>query len=508
MNTEVSKVRLLLVVTLSLCVIAFLSINNQSFWIDEGIRYGVSTCPDESLFLRWAASEKQFLFHILGRGWIALVGQGEAAIRCFNIPFYLIACFYLGLILCKKKINLGWILVVAAHPFVVYYLNEYSPYIALLACTLGILYHSYYSEKTGSFSAALLAQLCFALGYGLHFVFGFAGFLYIFLLGLRWYKKRAWSAVKNEIIVALLLSPVYLGLTWMYLHFMTHGADRGWDPPDLGNVLYGLYSFFGMQGLGLPRNDLRAGNFDVITPTMITLLCGLFICLVLLFVSKFRHVLQEIRSHVFISSVVAWCIFMLAAYMMNFHFWERHVVFLFPVIVLLLVSAMAAAWKSKHHVFYKRSLVVLTIGLLLTSSCRLIYCYDYWKEDYKGVFQWVEQHFPEKKSCSVLSQGWSVMFHYYDIPAYYVGKQQYVDNNSVGLIESLNETEIINHVYRGLIDKPYVCLILWEKSWGTRNLYKNAELYFEQNSAWKVVTVQKFNTFKIFVLKKGDFFEL
>ncbi len=467
------------------------------------MRFKVASTPGFAAFLDFAASEKQFLFHALGRLWIAVFCTDEIYMRCINVPFYLLALAYLVQIFKKINISPYWSLLIAAHPFSVYYLNEYSPYIALLSFTLGMLYHAHFTENAGSIKNALIAQLYLVCGYGLHFIFGFVGFLYLGLLLIRWRQAKSWISIKGDIVAALILSPFYVVFTWMYLHYMAHGADRGWGPPHLGNLLYVVYSFCGMQGLGLPRNDIRAGNFELFTPSMMSLLGLMLLGLSSLFILQFKALLKALKSRIFISSALAGCVFSAASYMMHFHFWERHLVWVFPAFILVIIPLLSGAWQSTKLPLTNKGVVILVLLLTLISSYRLRCCYNYQKEDYKGVIGWIQQHIPDNASDHVLTQGIRLVFDYYQVRMQEsVGPEQTSDSHSIVSVENLNKDRLKDTILNKLNEKNWICLILWEKNTTAPSVYKNTKQFFEQIDGITITEEARFNTFKIFTIKK------
>lgn len=489
------------ILTISI-IIALLSINNHSFWIDEGFKYLVIAQTEPSSFFSLAASEKQFFFHLLGWCWSKIAGTSEFGLRCFNIPFLLIAIFYLVRIFRTRNVNPYWVLVVAIHPFIIYYLNEYSSYVGLFACSLGILYHGYFSPHVGSRKDILLSQFFLIFGYSLHFIFGFAGFLYLALICARYIEKRDIQSIKTELLAALVYSPFYISLTWTYLYHMWHGADRGWDPPGIQNIAYVIYSFVGMQGLGLPRDVIRAGNFESITPVMITLLSAMTICISGLLCLHFKLAINCVRSRTFTCSVIAWIIFGAASYVMHFHFWERHLVWFFPAIILLIVPILISAWQTTKLPIINKGLVILTLALLVTSSVRLRTCYSYQKEDYKGVLQWIQTHVPTEMSDCVLSQGFGFMFDYYKVPYQQAPPTSNSATTNIVAVNDLNESQLVNLIHQKLNEKSVVILALWRKNTYTGDLYENAEKRIGKHFSIKETTTGTFNSFKILTLEK------
>lgn len=490
--------KLFIIIALTI-TIGFFALSSFSFWIDEGIRYAVSTREGFSYFLRNASSEKQFLFHCVGRLWISMVPTTEIAIRSLNVFFFAVSTLYIVFILKRLNISIWWGLLVVVHPLFIYYINDYSPYHELSACITGMLYHAYYAKNRSNWLHVTCSLLWLLLGFAFHFIFGFVGLLYLILLAFRIREEKSFLSIRKVAIVSLVLAPLFIGLFMLYIYFMEHGAERGWNMPGIQNIAYVLYSFLGMQGLGLARNDLRAGNMDELTVQMSMLLGAMVIVLLVLSILQYRKIKEIVCSPPFIGSMATLVVFIIASCLMHFHYWERHCIWAFPVVALGIVRIADAAWKSDSVKIINRVSVIFLALLMLTSSARLRYMPYYQKDDYKNTCCWV-QGYCAQHDCVVLLQGYNDCYRFYKLEENLqsLGK----DGVVVSHVGSLNSSQLLTLLEKELSDSPSVCLVLSEKNENTRDLYhKPVEVLSTIKNA-SVSREQHYNTFKIIILNR------
>ena len=65
--------------------------------------------------------------------WVKTFGDSELAMRFANLPLFGIICISILLAPMSARLRLIWLLIIALHAFVWYYLNEARPYLMLLA---------------------------------------------------------------------------------------------------------------------------------------------------------------------------------------------------------------------------------------------------------------------------------------------------------------------------------------------------------------------------------------
>lgn len=480
-------------------LVAFLSINSHSFWVDECVRLCIPESEVFSDFFKGAAGEKQLLFHLSIRYWLGLTSNSEIVLRSFNVFFYLLAIIYTILLVRGLRLNVWWALIVSAHPFLIYYLNEYSAYMQLFACASGLLYHTYVAANRESWGHSLASIACMFVGYACHFVFGFAVFFYIAMLAYRWKEAKSIFAIRRILVASIAFIPLFLAITWIYYVNMEYGGDRGWPIPGLEHLAFVVYAFLGMQGLGLSRNDMRHGNFEVLNWEMLLLLCLMSGLLILLLCLQRKKIIGFICWPPFVSAVIGLSIFIVACCFMHFRYWERHCIWALPVALLTIARFLDAAWKSSAYRYLNRVVVILFALMLLTSSARLRCMYYYQKEDYKNTCIWVQNHYAQHGS-TILLQGHETCFRYYRLEDNLRGISP--NEFKLSIVESFKLHELLNLIEITAQENQSVCLVLSEKNEKTREFYDNPSYYLGKLDNVSFYEAQCFNTFKIVVLKR------
>lgn len=407
----------LLLLLLSTLLMAALAINSGSLWDDEGYRSFFALSGNWDNMLAYSGRDKQFAFVFYEWLWLSIFPHSEAGMRCMNIPFLMVAVVYMALVLRRSGLSALWAGVLLLHPMVWYYVNEVSPYIIMLAASLGMCFHLFFAKKPESWGNIAGINACFLLGYACHFIFGFAYFIVAAGLMLRMLRRQpvAWG---RYAVVFAVFCMAYLPLTWWYGIHMEDGQNYGWGHPGAANIAYVVYSFLGMQGMGLSRLDIRAGEWSHLTPQMIVLLT-LFVsgtlALVLLNIRTLRLLL---RRRWVLSVGICAVVFFAGAFVKNFQFWERHVIMLLVLPLVLIPQFGHALWLAAPSLRRRLSLALLALlGLCWGTSCANIAFNAYYrKDDFKGVAAYL--HAAAASRTPMLAQGNRFVYFYYDFPYY------------------------------------------------------------------------------------------
>ena len=479
-------------------LIGCLSISAHSLWMDEGLRIGFSNVDVENgYFIRSWQSMHVGLVHYM-YAWGQLIGTSEVAYRAMNLPFFLVAAVYMVRMLRRMNLSAWWVLLFVAHPMTVYYMNDAGPYIALLGCACAVSYHCFFASNLNSAwnTAAVLAWLL--LGFAMHFTFGFVGFLYLYSLAYRLWQGRRWGILLKDVAVAVPFMPAFAYILWMYLTYMPKGAALGMDTPGFINLATCGYCFTGMSGLGVPRNEMKAGGLQAFSPLMLTLVSTCCVALLTLLCLHVRKVWMQVKSPVFAATALVACVFFVGAVAKDFQFWERHVIFLFPAFFLVLAIMLQQAWQHRMRVL-NRALAVVFMGLILTSSARLRWSEPYRKDDYKSMIHYVQEQGLLDGSMPVLAQGDFFLYHYYGVG--YAEARFIMAPDCVTGVMSLPQEDLLQSV--DYISRNYskLCLILHQKKTRTPELYADAERIFAQKGYF-VTCNSEFNTFKVLILER------
>ena len=481
-------------------LIGCLSISSHSLWMDEALRVGYSNISvEDGYFERSWINLHVGLVHYM-YAWGQLFGTSEVAFRAMNLPFLMIAAVYMVKMLRSFGVSSWWVLLFVAHPLTVYYMNDAGPYIALMGCACAVTYHSLLAKNLNSLwnTAAIFAWML--LGFSMHFTFGFVGVIYLYSLALRLYRGRKWSIFLRDCAVAIPFIPALLYVAWMYLVNMPDGKQIGMEPPGVLNIATVGYCFSGLAGLGIPRNDMKSAGVLAITPVMISLVSVFCVSLLVLLTTNLRFLWQQIkRNHVLFATSAVAVLFFVGSFIKGFRFWERHVIFLFPVFFLLLAIIFQRACRKRGS-WVSRIAFVLIAGLLLTSSSRLRWYEPYRKDDYKSMILHLKEEGLLNGSIPVLAQGDFWVYNYYGIS--FAEENLVIYPDCVCGVMKVSAERLLHMVDEISRYHGRICLILHQQKSKTPQLYQNAEAVFKQKG-YNVTCNSQFNTFKVLTLERA-----
>lgn len=479
-------------------MICISSITSFSLWMDEAIRIRKASLSIECGFWEHQWDLMQVGLNYLLAIWGKAFGKTEIAYRCINIPFLVIATTYMVHILRSYKLSPYWVLLMCCHPIIIYYMNDAGPYIMLLACSCGLYYHCFFSKHIDTISNSIIILIFLFVGFCIHFIFAFAVVLYICSLISRLSTDKLQNIIRKEILLWIIFTPVFLYIAHMYLQHMMHGEDRGWSKPGLFNFGVMLYSFSGFTGLGLPRNDMRAGNYHLITPAMITGVCLLTSSLLYIFSTHYKKVIIILKQKTVISAFALMTLFYIASASRNFQFWERHMIFIFPAFLLILIQLFNKAWNIRPLIL-NRGVILIIIALTLISSFRLRFIYSYQKDDHKGAQEYVESLGYINSSVPIYAQGTEpFLYRYYCCTDYYNDFPPLPRN--IIWIDTATSKEIIKSICETSKNNHIICLILSEKSKSAKLLFNQAESIFREKG-FTINKIANFNTYKVLILE-------
>lgn len=409
-------------VLLFLCALLMsaLAINGGSIWDDEGYRSFFALHNDFGNMLAYSGRDKQFAFVFYEYAWLALFPHTEIGMRAMNIPFLLLGVAYLARMLHNRGMSPFWASVLLLHPMVWYYTNEVSPYIIMMAASLGLCFHAFFSGKPESWGNIAGMNACFLLGYACHFIFGFAYFIIAAGVLLRAVRRQpvAWG---RYFAVGTAFCLCYLPLTWWYWIHMEDGQNYGWGRPGVANIAYTVYSFLGMQGMGLSRLDIRSGEWLWrLGPQMLAqvlVLLAVFTCgtaaLVLL---NFRTFLRLLKQRWVAALGICALVFYAGAFIKYFQFWERHVIMLLVLPLVLIPQFGHALWQQAPSLRRRVSLGLFTLlGLCWAVSCGNIAFNAYYRKDnFRGVAEYLRDNGYAENGVPVLAQGNRFVYFYYE----------------------------------------------------------------------------------------------
>ena len=462
-------------------IIALLfSINNSSIWIDEMITLrAIHEKSFSEMFSNILNSHNANggmpLFFIIEWTWTQLFGYSEIGLRSLNILFAIIY-FIVSWRIIKETKSPSWFCVLFfLNPIFIYYMNEARPYIILL-CIGSIYTYLLFFRDLNNYKTLLLLHLTFLAGLLTHMMFGFIILMYlaqcVHLIRLKKLDLKKHLSVFGAFIIP------YIIVLYHYMNVMTDANEIGGSevlaPNWKASIIQIVYYFLGFGGLGLSRNDLRSMLFSQLTGVQIT-----FIALMLFgYLSLFLYIIKnkiwkdKYSVSIFLIGFVTFGGFCIINILFKTRFWERHIIYLLPILLILLCGILKSMIDSKK-MFYRAG-AILIISLSTISGLRIMFDKYYEKEDYKGVVSYVN----ETKEGMFFFQGDSLIYNYYGID-FNNPKFQMVNNFE---IEDLN-----NHSNTSKENTPLFLILSSRKEFDLGGLYHKT---YESSDV-------KYNSFRI-----------
>jgi hypothetical protein len=186
-------------------------------------------------------------------------------------------------------------------------------------------------------------------------------------------------------VTAAIMAPVVAYNLWTLSRGAT--AAKLWNV-GVSNVAFAIYELLGFSGLGPPRHELRelakaADGLRALPHSTYYLigigaLAGLYLALLRPLWKLRRDSLGLIAAGAVVLSAGA---MFAASVMAGFPFWGRHLAYLLPFVVLLIVRATPQIASD----FWKKCLPLLLVLVLLVSSLCQRFLPKYQKDDYRSA---------------------------------------------------------------------------------------------------------------------------
>ncbi len=320
------------------------------------------------------------------------MGKDEYSLRLQNVIWIWVgslALFWVG-----RLLSMSWLpLLFCVQPFVWQYVDEVRPYAmqlglgaALLAVYLALVQERWRRPWGYGFFVVIAFMIS---GSSLLGVFPIA----VFTLGIllhHWLVSRSFRLSDYLFVLVLVFTQGCWGV--FYLLQLGDGSTgaKVWDV-SIGNVAFVFYEFLGFSGMGPPRDLIRdcmksegwVGLPDLILPYLPYMLIlaaawlGLGgVCLR----GGFRH--RLIRDQKGLNMFMILCVtgiaFFLAAWLVQWPFWGRHLAPVYPLFVTLLFW-----WLTRVSGRRNALLIVAAAMAFLTGSLRARYLEVYAKDDFR-----------------------------------------------------------------------------------------------------------------------------
>jgi hypothetical protein len=348
-------------------------------------------------------------------GWGRVAGTSEYAMRALNLVWAagVMACFAL----LGKRLSMGWLpLLLAIQPYLWYAMNHARTPVMQIAAGALLLYGTvcFLAEKKASERTLLIILggailLCGANMLGLIPVIAVATGLVAHKIWTRIHLTKKARAILFAGIGLLGVLGCY------YLATLVRGAGGAkiWNVSP-ANALYVLYEFFGFQGLGPGRQDLRDVMRGFAPPTTLLLHLPLILALTVGYLLATLAAYKAWLTRPFDrlpgspSYLAVWAaaagvlaqsliLLYLLGVAVGFPFWGRHLAGAFPFWVVVLALTMRWAgqglWRRAGRIG-----VGLIFGFLALSSAMLYLAPQHDHDDYRSAAREAMQLADESRS--------------------------------------------------------------------------------------------------------------
>ncbi|MCC8145881.1 MAG: hypothetical protein LIO93_05465 [Bacteroidales bacterium] len=453
------------------------SINKSSIWIDEMLTYQVmhGKSFSEMLSSVWNshnANGGMPLYFVFEWMWTQLFGYTEIGLRSLNIPFaiiYLIVSWYM---ICKIKAPSWFCVLFFFNPLFIYYMNEARPYIMLL-CIGSIYTYLLFYRNLNDYKTLFWLHFTFLIGLLTHMMFGFIILMYL-VECIRLIRLRKLDFKKHLSVLGGFAIP-YIVILYHYMKVMTGAGEIGGVGGLTANwkasIIQIVYYFAGFGGLGLSRNDLRSMILSQLSWIHITCILLMVFGYLTLFLYVVKNKLWKDKHLVaiFLPGFIAFGGFCIINILFHTRFWERHIIYLLPVLLILLCYILKSMFFSKKMIY--RGGAVLIVSLTALSGMRTMFDKYYEKEDYKSVSAYIKN---QKEDSIFLLQGDSLIYNYYGID-FKDSQFRMINNANVDDLNKISQEEGV----------PLVLVLSSRKEFDSGGLY------------YKLSGKDKYNSFRI-----------
>jgi hypothetical protein len=409
------------------CAISVIPISSTSLWIDEATTaYLASQDTFSALidkFLTLRTSESLMPGYIVYSWiWEKVFGRSEFALRLSNLPPFLLLLLSIYFLPRKTSFRFTIITIFTLSPFTWYNINEARSTIALFSFAglslVGLLY--YFSEQLEIKKISVyLTIISLALGVFFNMLFFFYLLpLAIIFLYLAIQNKVSYKNLLNDWMKAFAVLLVFCCLVlFYYIHALSRGAGGMIESPNLANLGFVLYEFFGLSGLGPPRETLRAApTLTTMLPYLWFVIPAILIFTLFFFISvKNKKLNISINDPYLISFIIGILFFYTIADLFSFRFWGRHVSFLYPIFLFYIGEMFCYLYIN-----YDKKIVYLTAFFVLSfwffSNYNIRFNEIYQKEDNKlAAHKAIEFSQKDKKESIILWSGYEETGSYYGL---------------------------------------------------------------------------------------------
>lgn len=378
-------------------LISLLAITNGSMWDDEICR--VEEAINGDFVNNWIRAVRfgQPGYMIWMFFWVQFIGKTEFILRTSNLVFASIAFCYVYRIIKNKGCHPFFSLLFFVHPMFIYYMDEVTPYIAVYALSLAFIYYVFYAKTFDSRKNIILVNIVFLTGVFTHFIFGFIYVLYIYKV----FSIKSQKTLRSHFQIFLIFCIAYIPLLVLdcYGLFLLGPTTRtGFG---IKNVMYVCYAFLGFAGLGISRNDLRAGHFEAMSISNLIGIGILSIILVGITIVWFiyRKQIKFLMMEMIKGTVLYFAVFCAFAIPIDFGMWERHCIGVLPVYIIMIIDIFECLYKKSMG----RILVIGYCICLLFSAWNIRFTYYYSCDDWKSVSEYLINELEQNEKVTIIT---------------------------------------------------------------------------------------------------------
>ncbi len=393
------------------CLVLFVIVDNQSFWIDETCAAIYAQQASFSRLVGFAkfdtlAEPLQPLSVLCNWGWARVFGAGEWTLRAQNIVWGFLGL--LGLYRTARITNIPWLpALMVIQPFFWFYTNELRPYAEQMAISCWLLLGVSMVVSDRRFTSKAWAILILS-----SLALAFTSVLALFTLAPLWTLlflaawKRRWSLRPMPIFLLAGSAVIFVLLYGYYYVIVKQGSGgvRMWTVTPL-NLGYILYEFTGLSGLGPPLANIRefhrAGQLRELFATYLPhfALAGLlFTLLVLVGAAGYRKLWKNGSAD--LTTLCGLLVISLTLLLFGIGmaaqkaFWARHLSPVLGFYVFGLAACLQAGWSVK----ILRAISFGLIALLIASSLSFGFSPVHAKDDVRGAAQNAQRALAEGKT--------------------------------------------------------------------------------------------------------------
>lgn len=390
-NVKWKNISFWLIATL---VAGLISINSQSFWIDESVSARISSFA--SLKEVWrdlvdanASDIQKPLYVLYSWCWEKSFGHSEILLRASNIPLLFIGGWFFR----NSPLKL---LLFLSSPLIVYYTGEFRAYLFLATVSVWVAHQLFIKRDEngnisihGFFASTLL--LCSISMIGV--VWAIGAFLAFLLIIKDQFKKTVfWKATLTWSIPFLLLASYYFCI-------LINGSNPTVIPSSIiVNILQSAYEIAGFTGMGPGRYEARENMVSALPWIPSLLFFGVVIGTAFMF--SFRKWIKDANKNTifafFIAVVTPFILLSIMSLSRDFRFSGRHCTPLFGYYIIILTYCFnppVRLWSRSKKILYSGTLL-----LFIISSLNVRFHQRFERENYKLAVEYTNSQLSAGKN--------------------------------------------------------------------------------------------------------------